>query len=177
MRRASSLILLQKRKGGEGINVLLSRRSEHLRFLPGRHSFPGGVSEQNDLSFARSLSPSSSFLCLSPPPPPPPLSVPFLPSDKITAIRETFEETGILLGAAGSKELGWRERKEWRRKVREDSSQFYALFSSLSLAPNLEDLHLWAHWITPSIFPIRFDTRFLLFSSFFFAPSSFLTFS
>ena len=100
----------------------------------------------------------------------------FLPTDvgfRITAIRETFEETGVLLlthperGAAASPlsdiddiQL---DLSVWREKVRKDGSAFIDLCIEAGLCPDLWLLNEWSNWLTPiSVGHKRFDTMFYI---------------
>ena len=65
----------------------------------------------------------------------------------LAAIRETFEETGLILGA----------RRERRAPAPEGP---WAEFASAGFYPDLSILHFIARAITPSRRPRRFDTRF-----------------
>lgn len=93
---------------------------------------------------------------------------------RITAIRETFEECGILLcrhnqvneHTSGEEhstthfeinDIDW-----WRSKVLADPFQFLALCKTYNCYPDVQNLHLWSNWLTPSHLPERFDAIFFL---------------
>nr|XP_027196737.1 nucleoside diphosphate-linked moiety X motif 19-like isoform X1 [Dermatophagoides pteronyssinus] len=92
---------------------------------------------------------------------------------RITAIRETFEEAGILLlvdpknhndndycKVLTSKSLNT-DLNEWRQKIRSDSGQFIQLCDQLKMVPNVWSLYEWSNWLTPiSVGHRRFDTMF-----------------
>ena len=96
---------------------------------------------------------------------------------RLCAIRETFEECGVLLvtnKANADKNLATAETKytlnltDWRKRVHKDAGQFINLCESLNMVPNIWSLYEWANWLTPNIQPVseppkrprRFDTMF-----------------
>jgi len=106
----------------------------------------------------------------------------FLPADialRIAAIRETFEETGVLLltdpkkvqplGASNTPvseldaALHGIDLSSWREKVRNDGSSFLELCSATGLCPDIWSLYDWSNWLTPiSVGHKRFDTMFFV---------------
>lgn len=98
-----------------------------------------------------------------------------LPADiglRISALRETFEETGVLLltrpgdDADSYQPLSDRDNvnvdlSTWRDKVRKDASSFIDLCLETNLCPNLWSLYEWWNWLTPtSVGHKRCDTMF-----------------
>lgn len=87
---------------------------------------------------------------------------------RITAIRETFEEAGILLLTSSDNlanrtavKLSQSELSSWQLRVRQDSSAFYELCQSKGLLPNIWSLAEWTNWMTPTNnHNKRFDTIF-----------------
>lgn len=160
-RPASTVILV--RQHSEGLQVYLLKRSPQSGFFPGNYVFPGGAvgSQDRDSQFwgARSDVPGAE------------LSKRFGDTLKeeeilpfcVSAIRETFEEAGVLLADPGKSAGEWlgdvRNRrisgglpKGWLLDGARNGS--FMLGISL-LAP-------WSHWITPEAMPRRFDTRFFV---------------
>lgn len=99
----------------------------------------------------------------------------FLPADiglRISALRETFEETGVLLltrpgdEADSYQPLSDRDNvnvdlSAWRDKVRKDAAAFLDLCLETNLCPNLWSLYEWWNWLTPtSVGHKRCDTMF-----------------
>lgn len=82
---------------------------------------------------------------------------------KICAIRETFEESGLLLTHPPAHTvLQDSVREEWRLKVHEDASQFKVLCETFKLTPAVDKLLPFANWITPEAEKRRYNTHFFL---------------
>ncbi len=82
--------------------------------------------------------------------------------DRVTALREAFEETGLLFDARGYAVSHVPQRDEWRRRVHADASQFQQLLAELAIALPVGSVKRLAHWTTPKVEKKRFDTRFFL---------------
>lgn len=165
--RPAATLVLMRADGGEmpGIEVLMLQRSPGADVLPGMHVFPGGVLEPDDAAAAAArlspgLSPAQAQLRLADAESPAQALGYY-----ITALRETFEETGILLarrpdgGAAALTETdlgGARGETGGARLALLD----WLAGTGLCLAT--DDLIYFAHWITPKAVPRRFDVRFFL---------------
>ncbi len=101
-------------------------------------------------------------------------SLPFEISLRICAIRETFEETGLLLAKKKSNINGNNKEsnlttnfidngydfKYWLNKIKNDSKEFLNMCLEYNLIPDIYGLHEWANWITPSVEKYRFNTVF-----------------
>ncbi|KAG5333506.1 NUD19 protein, partial [Acromyrmex charruanus] len=93
---------------------------------------------------------------------------------RITAIRETFEECGILLcrrNKDGDSHSGWAEHisipegelQMWQNKVHNDATEFFNLCQNLECYPDLWALYEWRNWLGPTFkFSKRFNTAFYL---------------
>lgn len=144
-RDAATLIIVDRR--GRSPKVLMGRRHMSHRFMPGVFVFPGGGIEAGDraMSVAGTLHPRTEHALMAR------MIRPSAQRSRalaLAAIRETFEETGILLG---TKDYGPPERAP------EGS---WAAFRERSIHPDLEQLHFVARAITPPRQVRRFDTRF-----------------
>lgn len=189
-RRAATVILAAgwAHSSPAGFRLLLLQRAQNQRFLPGAHVFPGGVLDAAD----RSLDWVSVFAPRYTPPrfglgPEPPRQAPFpglfhgdadpaaLPDDvalRICAIREAFEESGVLLLRPRDSTPASQEPSvalsppaglaDWRSRVRKDPRCFLQLCAHLDCTPDIWALHDWGGWLTPYGPSRRFDTTFLL---------------
>lgn len=92
---------------------------------------------------------------------------------RIGAIRETFEECGILI--CRSYKINYKERiarwasfidgpeiKKWQDKVHDDPQQFLELCHKFEVYPDVWALKEWSNWATPASMTKRFDTVFFL---------------
>jgi 8-oxo-dGTP pyrophosphatase MutT (NUDIX family) len=149
-RDAASVVLM--RDGPAGPEIYLVKRSRMVDFMAGAHVFPGGRLDKSDAS------PEACALLaagvgglqerLGEALPPTQAAGLF-----IAAIRETFEEAGLLLGTLGA---GW--AMEEARRALASGAQFLTLIARLD-APALVP---WVRWVTPEVSPKRFDARFFL---------------
>ena len=146
--------------GGFGAEVLLGRRSDRSRFMPGIYVFPGGrvgPEDRQPSGFAEPL-----------PDPPPGLDRATrqrLPVFARAALRETYEETGLLLGAAEvasapSPRLGTPGSGLGGSGL--GSAAPWKAFAAAGVDPGFADMRLVARAITPANSPVRFHTRFFL---------------
>lgn len=117
------------------------RRHEEMAFQGGFHAFPGGQAEPDDAGL-------------------PLLNGGRGEADRarVTAIRELFEETGVLL-ARGADDLGPRKLNELRRRVAAGES-FADLIGACGLEIDASDLAPAGRWVTPAFSLRRFDTWF-----------------
>jgi len=140
---AASLILV--RKDGGIARVLMGERDRRHVFLPGRFVFPGGrldIADQR-LAVPTELRPDVAAKVASG------ISASRARGLALAAVRETFEETGILIGSC--REVVVRTRSEaWRR------------FFAHGVVPRLEGLDFVARAITPPGRSRRFDARFFM---------------
>lgn len=84
---------------------------------------------------------------------------------RIAAAREVFEESGLLLARRSGNELdaeAFSTFDSLRADVEADPARFLSLIREAGLRLTLDRLVPFAHWITPSFEPRRFDTHFFL---------------
>jgi len=83
---------------------------------------------------------------------------------KISAIREAFEESGVLLARTpdGAPWCSEPRAAQAREAVAKGERSFLALVRELELRLDLDALSVYARWITPPITPKRFDTWFFI---------------
>jgi len=143
LRPAATVLLL--RDGPQGLEVLMTRRAMTASFAPGAYVFPGGGIDAADAAAhpqARRR-PGQSDLHLT---------------QAIAAIRESFEELGILL--ARHPDGRWADAADLARLDRLQPLAAQCRAQGLQLAA--DEVHLLAHWITDRDLPRRFDVPFLV---------------
>lgn len=146
-RDAATMIVLDRRGRGAP-KVLMGRRNTRLAFLPGKFVFPGGRIELGDRAMAvAGALPDYAEAALARRITRPPHHLGRALA--LAAIRETYEETGLLLGTA---DYG----------PPEDVPAGWEAFRSHGVLPDLEALHFIARAITPPKRVRRFDTRFFV---------------
>lgn len=135
---AAALVILDS----ERRRVLLAQRNPKLKFLGGFHAFPGGKTEPGDLDIQVSN-----------------LSSPEDSAPIVCAVRETFEETGLLLVRGGDK-LTKGQRASLHDDLISSRSTFKEILDDWGLWIDAEDFHDAGMWITPKFSQLRFKTRF-----------------
>jgi 8-oxo-dGTP pyrophosphatase MutT (NUDIX family) len=148
---AATVLLLRDEPAFE---VLMVERHANIGFAGGALVFPGGRIDPGDRNPAWT---EHSAGC-----------DPALMAGEIAAIREAFEEAGILLareaGAGPEAPLIDGERAaalgDWRAVVEQDDAQFLELIRREGLKLACDKLRLFAHWIAPPGLHRRFDTLF-----------------
>jgi 8-oxo-dGTP pyrophosphatase MutT (NUDIX family) len=145
---------------------LLIQRHAKSKFAAGDHVFAGGKVEAEDIPgdverFCRGLTAEDAAVRLG---------GRLAPREAIGywvgAIREAFEEVGILLAYAPDGEFlsvtdENRERlAAYRVDCQASNQAFFAMLRAEELTLATDRLTYFAHWITPEENPIRFDTRF-----------------
>jgi 8-oxo-dGTP pyrophosphatase MutT (NUDIX family) len=163
-RDAATVVLL--RDAPAGMQVYLLRRRPTMLFAAGMHVFPGGSVDPRD-SETGTGAPSPAWAgpdaaawgralgC------DPPLARALV----CAAVRETFEESGVLLAGARDAVVPDTTGEEWerdRRSLLDRSTSLARLLEQRSLVLRSDLLRPWAHWITPEFEPRRFDTRFFV---------------
>ena len=158
---SSTLILLREEPAaGEPFSVLMLERHGSITF-PGAHAFPGGVLEEHADADAPGASlPASQRWAPSGEGDAPTEALPYW----IAAMRELFEELGILLarrdGRLLEEPLGSAHTALRARVLA--GEPFAAVLAEAGLVPATDELYYLARWITPIANPRRFDTRFLV---------------
>ncbi|PRX99490.1 NUDIX hydrolase [Allonocardiopsis opalescens] len=157
-RDAATVVLLAD--GAAGPRAYLLRRAATMPFAAGFHVFPGGRVDPRDAESAPRWAG-----------PPPRWWAEALGADPAlaralvcAAVRETFEETGVLLAGPDTRSVVADTRgDDWEadRRALEDHSQSLAAFlDRRGLVLRSDLLAPWARWITPAVEPRRYDTRF-----------------
>jgi 8-oxo-dGTP pyrophosphatase MutT (NUDIX family) len=166
-RNASTVVLLRPNEQGQ-FEVLLTRRPKQMRFLGGFYVFPGGAVHAGDhsapaLERCRGLSGNHARAILGGE-----HSVELALGHWVAAIREVFEEVGVLLcdtqlGDPIQLDEEMQRRIEPKRQAIVNNQMDIGEFlKSENLYCDLSRMTYFDHWVTPEIYPIRFDTRFYL---------------
>ncbi len=143
LRPAATVLLL--RDGPLGLEVLMTRRSMTASFAPGAYVFPGGGIDPADADAHPQASrrPGQSDLHLT---------------QAIAAIRESFEELGVLF--ARGPDGRWADARDIAAMDR--SGPFAAQCRARGLQLAADQVYILAHWITDRDLPRRFDVPFLV---------------
>src|SRR5437763_5946154 len=160
-RHASTVVLLRDRP--DGMQAYLLRRARTMAFAAGMYVFPGGSVDPRDETLSDDAWAG----------PPPAAWAALLSADEgltkalvCAAVRETFEESGVLLAGAGRDDVvADTTGEDWeldRVALVDRSLSFAALLDRRGLVLRADLLRPWAHWITPELEPKRFDTRFFV---------------
>jgi len=159
---AATLVLLRDRAAG-GFDVLLMQRHHASKFAAGDFVFPGGKLEVDDnpddaVQWCTGLDLAGAARTLG---------LEHAPTTALAywvgAIRETFEEAGLLLAVdADGREVAVTAPRfaEYRRACHGDNRAFLTMIRTEGLRLATDRLVYFAHWITPEEQPLRFDTRF-----------------
>jgi 8-oxo-dGTP pyrophosphatase MutT (NUDIX family) len=157
-RAASTILLLRDSKAAKEVEVFMMVRHYEIDFNSGALVFPGGSVDKNDKEIIEKPELYSGGEGLDA------ASLSF----RIAAIRETFEESGILLARPkGSKALVDAKRAseieaKYRADLNDRKTTFLTVLAENNLWLALDELVPYAHWITPEGMPKRFDTWFFL---------------
>lgn len=162
------MLLRNTSSDGGGIEVLMVRRTGTARFAPGAYVFPGGRVEGVDCSptmelrcsgldrrgaFGRMPDADSSEGALG---------------AWVAALRETFEEVGILLACDADGTLLGTDTPEdarfavYRRQLHAGQVSLDQLLDKEQLRLALDRVLYFGHWITPEAAAIRYDVRFFV---------------
>ena len=143
------------------MEALLLRRQRSMAFAAGMHVFPGGSVHATDSDPVPWIGPPAEtwarqWGC----------GADLARALVVAGVRETFEETGILLaGADADSVVGVCDGPKWseaRRALEAGETTMAAFLDEHGLMLRGDLLGAWAHWITPEFEPRRFDTRFFV---------------
>lgn len=156
---AATVVLL--REGASPLEALLMRRHRSSGFVPGAWVFPGGRVDAADSGPA--LHERIRGLPARPVP-----GSPFWSA----ALRELFEETGVLLASRRDRDRGegpleWapdassdRRVEALRRQLMDGTATLHDVLHELDLVLETGGTVHMAHWVTPVVEPRRYDTHF-----------------
>lgn len=157
-----SATVVLMREGDDGAEVLLLRRNRATGFVPGAYVFPGGRVDAADGEDALaecwdglSHGAAAARLGIAPEADPPAIAY------YGAALREAVEETGLLAGVVAA---NGPPREDVVREAREallgGGASFAAVLGRLGARLDGAAVEYIAHWVTPSVEPRRYDTRF-----------------
>lgn len=131
------------------LEVLMVRRHHQIDFMSGAMVFPGGKIDEQDLD-PRWAEWAAGWD-----------EIPEVErGPRIAAIREAFEESGMLPGVAARPDQG--DSRHARKAVENGSLAFIDYVRQKGVALDLRALTLFSRWLTPPIVAKRFDTFFYL---------------
>ena len=165
--KAATVILLRESKTS-GFELFLVRRSGKSAFMADNYVYPGGRVEEGDRrpearSLCSGITPEAAGRILS-----------VENGDEaaayyVAAIRELFEEAGILLAYNAEGKLftpapgeTCQRLMKYRALLQSGQIDIWEIIRRESITLALDQLHYYAHWITPEVRKIRFDTRFFV---------------
>jgi endoribonuclease LACTB2 len=137
---AAAIILLRDRADPK---VFWVKRSQKLKFMGGFHAFPGGQLDKEDSAITVTGSDGDEAVM------------------RACAVREFFEETGVLL-ARGAEALSPEQISAKRLAMTEGAKSFKQILEEDRLEIAGSDFEPAGRWVTPHFAPRRFDTWFFL---------------
>lgn len=167
--RGSAAVVLWRRDAAGEVELFWMRRAETLAFMGGWHAFPGGGLARSDATLhvvgrprgadrLESAMPAAVVGDLQ-------LEPALAPGVAACALRELFEETGLLVaqtesGAEPGADLA-PQAQALDSRLR-DGDRFGPAIDAVGIALDLEPLIYAGRWLTPPLGPLRFDNRFFL---------------
>jgi 8-oxo-dGTP pyrophosphatase MutT (NUDIX family) len=170
-KHASTVVLLRNAPDGpgSGVEACLLRRVTTMAFAAGMHVFPGGGVDPADAQEPGADGPSD---WVGPQPQVwagPLTAEPGLARALVcAAVRETFEEFGVLLAGPDPQTVAdpdFAADPSWeddRKGLIERRFSLSELLHRRGLLLRADLLRPWAHWVTPEVEPKRYDTRFFV---------------
>lgn len=157
IRPASTLVIL--RQANPQFEVCMLKRSLESEFVSGAYVFPGGRVDEDDkdrdlYERCSPLDDASASKILE------------IEEDGlafyICAVRETFEEAGVLFAKVPSGSLDQKRISNLRSRVLKQEISFREMVLENNLTIDLSTFRYFSHWITPKGPPKRYDTRFFV---------------
>ena len=148
-RKAAAVILFEQTTS----SVLLVQRNTSLAFMGGHHAFPGGgISHADTGRCVRAVDDGELARAVT------------------AAVRELFEETGVLL-ATGA-EVTEQQQAAWRAELLQQPEVFEVRLDEAGLHIPGDRFVPVSRWVTPTFAPKRFDTQYFLYRSETLQPAS-----
>ena len=166
---AATVILLKEGRDKVPFEVLLMRRHKKQSFMAGAYVFPGGALEERDMfpevkKFTGEMDGDRARILLNEPELEPRKALGLF----ICAVREMFEESGVLLARDGSGRMlslngdGSERFSAYRKEVHRDDAGMFELAEREGIVYALDRLVPYARWIAPAVEKKRFDARFFV---------------
>ncbi|KAI9470901.1 MAG: hypothetical protein EXX96DRAFT_586148 [Benjaminiella poitrasii] len=136
-------------KNESNYKILMMKRNAKSSFV-NAHVYPGGVVDEADhyLNWRNSINMDEKEGDVL--------------TNKICAIRETFEESGLLISEPPAHTIKDLNVKDWRYKVHKDANQFKVMCDTYAIRPAVDQLVPFSNWITPATEKKRYDAHFFL---------------
>lgn len=164
---AATVILMRPGRTGSGLEVLMVLRHPRNKFVADSYVFPGGALDEEDCEemfepLCRGLD-LGAAAALIPDMPTPGRAL----GAWVAAVRETFEEVGIMLAYnrdgriltfRGDSEAA--RFREYRRLLNQRSIVLRNILEKEKLTLATDRIFYYSHWITPELSPIRYNVRF-----------------
>lgn len=158
--RDSATVMLLRDVAG-GVEVYLMRRLRAMPFAGGMTAYPGGSVDPGDVVGDQAWSgpPAAAWATQ--------LGTTEERARALlgAAVRETFEETGVLLASPRRREPPGATGAEWeedRQRLAARGVTLQRLLEQRHLVLRTDLLRPWARWVTPELEPRRYDTRFFV---------------
>ncbi len=161
---AATILLL---RSGAPFEIFMVRRHGRSKFMGGMYVFPGGKRDESDSAMDRmqlcyGLTANEAAQRMDPE-----MAPERALGLYIAAIRETFEEAGILMvvDSDGTPIDGSQESQalsSTRQALLNKELSLFDILESNHWRLNLDALRYYAHWITPELEPRRFSARFFV---------------
>jgi 8-oxo-dGTP pyrophosphatase MutT (NUDIX family) len=161
-RPASTVVLL--RPSATRFDVFLVRRSDSIAFMGGAHVFPGGRVDAADRIDGTRVAIDGAEAAAA--------RMPDVPAEDavahhVAALRELFEEAGVLLARQGDRVItidgdSSARVAAHRHNLLAGTTSFADIVRAEGVRLALDELTYFAHWVTPEIEIKRFDTRFFI---------------
>ncbi|SRR6266699_716005 len=163
-RLASAVMLLRDMTPGQGIEVFMVRRVIQSDFAPDVFVFPGGSVSADDRAAEQA---EQVFTPVAPGKADPEGRTILGSGIRAAAIRELFEEAGVLLAYRGEQVLAIGEEDiarfdNYRQVFNQRNGSLIEMARAENLRLATDRLGYFAHWITPEGMPKRFDTHFFI---------------
>lgn len=137
--RPAATVMLVRDSDGTGVEVFMMRRTTKAAFAGGMYVFPGGAVDAEDSSY------------------------------EVAAIRECFEEAGVLLARSVNGDIMRLDEAHvqdrfstYRHAVHRGERSMTSVLAEENLTAMVDQLQWVSHWVTPFGEVRRFDTRFFV---------------